>query len=178
MPRTACLVDLLVVAPDPGVAAWCAQPIPLGPPGFVLTPPVLRGDAVPVVTDPAEAARRLELGKLSVMAHGETEQGGTIAGALLPAIARLDEERSRFYLDLLLESVSEATRGALEAMMKGYEYQSDFAKKYVAQGERALLLKQLRTRFGELPAAAVARVESAEVALLERWGERVLSAKT
>ncbi|HSF38499.1 MAG TPA: hypothetical protein VLT87_01825, partial [Thermoanaerobaculia bacterium] len=25
-------------------------------------------------------------------------------------------------------------RRALEAMMKGYEYQSDFAKKYVAQG--------------------------------------------
>jgi hypothetical protein len=29
-----------------------------------------------------------------------------------------------------------ATRGALEAMMKGYEHQSDFAKKYVQQGER------------------------------------------
>jgi hypothetical protein len=37
-----CLVDLLVIAPDPDVATWCAQPIPLGPPGFVLTPPVLR----------------------------------------------------------------------------------------------------------------------------------------
>ena len=177
-----CLVDLLVIAPDPVVATWCAQPIPLGPPGFVLTPPVLRREAVPVVSDPAEAARRLELGMLSVMAHGETEQGGTIAGALLPAITGLDEERTRFYLDLLLNSVSEATRRALEAMMKGYEYQSDFAKKYVAQGrregERALLVKLLRARFGELPAVAVARVESAEVALLERWGERVLSAKT
>jgi hypothetical protein len=32
---------------------------------------VLRQNAVPVVTDPAEAARRLELGMLSVMAHGE-----------------------------------------------------------------------------------------------------------
>ena len=91
-----CLVDLLVIAPDPDVATWCAQPIPLGPPGFVLIPPVLRRDAVPVVTDPAEAARRLELGMLSVMAHGETEHAGTIAGALLPAIAGLDEERSRF----------------------------------------------------------------------------------
>src|SRR6185503_10784066 len=87
-----CLVDLLVVAPDPAVATWCAERIPLGPPGFVLTPPVLRRDAVPVVTDPAEAARRLELGMLSVMTHGETEHGGTIAGALLPAIAGLDEE--------------------------------------------------------------------------------------
>ena len=62
--------------------------------------------------------------------------------------------------------------------MKGYEYQSDFAKKYVAQGERAMLLRLLRTRFGELPATAIARVESAEIAALERWGDRVLSAKT
>ncbi|MFT3776581.1 MAG: DUF4351 domain-containing protein [Minicystis sp.] len=173
-----CPVGLLVVAPDPDVAAWCAEPIETGIPGFVLRPPVLRREAVPVVTDPAEAARRLELAMLSVMAHGQTAQGETIAGALLPAIAGLDEERSRFYLDLLLNCVGEATRRALEAKMKGYEYQSEFAKKYVAQGERAMLLRQLRTRFGELPAAVVARVESAEVAMLERWGDRVLSAKT
>src|SRR5512140_610176 len=115
---------------------------------------------------------------LSVMAHGEGEEGAKIAGALLPAIAGLDEERSRFYFDLLLESVNEATRRALEAMMKGYEHQSEFAKKYVAEGERSLLLRQLRARFGELPATVVARVESADAAVLERWGERVLSAKT
>lgn len=46
------------------------------------------------------------------------------------------------------------------------------------EGERALLLRQLRARFGELPAAAIARVETAEVAEIERWGERVLGAKT
>src|SRR5262249_41579807 len=90
-----CLVDLLVIAPDPAVATWCAEPIPLGPPGFVLTPPVLRREAVPVVTDPADAARRLELGMLSVMAHGEGDDGANVAGALLHAIAQLDEERSR-----------------------------------------------------------------------------------
>jgi hypothetical protein len=70
--------------------------------------------------------------------------------------------------------------------MKGYEYQSDFAKKYLAQGrelgrregERALLLRQLRARFGEVPASALARVENADIALLEQWAERMLSAKT
>jgi predicted transposase YdaD len=113
---------------------------------------------------------------------------------LLPALHGLDDDRARFYYDLMYNALNEAARRALEAMMKSYDYQSDFAKKYVAQGrtegrteghregrkdgERALLLRLLRARFGELPAGAVARVESAEIAVLERWGERVLSAKT
>jgi hypothetical protein len=46
------------------------------------------------------------------------------------------------------------------------------------QGERRLLLKQLHSRFGELPQTAVARVEAAEPEELERWGERVLTAKS
>ncbi|WP_437827408.1 DUF4351 domain-containing protein [Sorangium sp. So ce1153] len=86
------------------------------------------------------------------------------------------------YGDLVLNSLNEAARRALEAIMKGYEYQSDFAKKYVAQGrqegERTILLRQLRARFGELPEAAVVRIEAAETASLEQWAERVLSAKT
>lgn len=81
-----CLADLLVVAPDPAVAGWCAQAIEIGVSGFVLRPPVLRRSAVPIVTDPGEAARRPELGVLSAMAHGENEQGATIAAAVLPAI--------------------------------------------------------------------------------------------
>ena len=45
---------------DGGLAAWCAEPIETGIPGFVLRPPVLGRAAIPVVTDPAEAARRPE----------------------------------------------------------------------------------------------------------------------
>jgi predicted transposase YdaD len=129
-----CPVALLVVAPDPVVAAWCAESIETGIPDFVLHPPVLRRSAVPVVTDPGEAARRPELGVLSALAHGETEQGATIASAVLPAIRELDDDRVRLYYDLVYNSLNEASRRALEALMKGYEYQSDFAKKYVAQG--------------------------------------------
>ncbi|MCC6557532.1 MAG: DUF4351 domain-containing protein [Polyangiaceae bacterium] len=46
------------------------------------------------------------------------------------------------------------------------------------EGERRLLVRQLRARFGELPADAVARIEAAGVVELERWGERVLAAQT
>jgi hypothetical protein len=45
-------------------------------------------------------------------------------------------------------------------------------------GESALLLRQLRGRFGELPAAIVARVEAAEPEVLEVWGDRVLTARS
>jgi hypothetical protein len=181
-----CPVGLLVVAPDPVVAAWCAEPIETGLPGFVLCPPVLGREAIPLVTDPAEAARRPELAVLSAMAHGEGEQGAAIAAAVLPAIRGLEDEKARFYGDLVLSCLNEAARRALETMMKGYEYQSDFAKKYIAQGrqegrqegELNLLLRLLRARFGELPVAAVTRIEAADIAQLEQWGERVLSART
>jgi hypothetical protein len=180
-----CPADLLVVAPDPVVAAWCAEPIELGVPGFVLRPPVLRREAIPVVTDPAEAVRRPELGVLSAMAYGETEQGASIAGAVLPAVQGLDDDRARFYYDLVYNSLNEAARRALEAMMKGYEYQSDFAKKYVAQGrtegrtEEAAraVLTALRVRGIAVPEAVRERiVGQKDPETLERWLERAIVA--
>ncbi|HEV7783706.1 MAG TPA: hypothetical protein VGQ28_00130 [Thermoanaerobaculia bacterium] len=129
-----CPTGLLIVAPEPAVAGWCAEPIEIGVPGFVLRPPVLRRAAVPVVADPGEAARRPEFGVLSAMAHGDTEQGATVAHAVLPAILELDDDRTRLYYDLVYNSLNDAARRALEEKMKGYEYQTDFAKKYVAEG--------------------------------------------
>ena len=182
-----CPVSLLVVAPDPDVAAWCAEPIETGVPGFVLRPSVLGREAVPVVTNPDEAARRPELGVLSAMAHGEGEQAAAIAAAVLPVVRGRNDERARLYGDLVLGSLNEAARRALEEMMKGSMFSDEgIAERFMsighdkgmAAGERAMLLRLLRGRFGELPATAVARLEGADVGLLERWGDRVLSAKT
>lgn len=180
-----CPAALLVVAPDPAVAGWCAEPIETGVPGFVLSPPVLHRSAVPVVTDLDEAARRPELGVLSAMAHGETLQGAAIAAVVLPAIQELDDDRARFYYDLVYNSLNQAARRALEAMMKGYEYQSDFARKYVAQGraegrtegraEEAAraVLTVLRARGLAVPDAARERILSQkDPERLERWLEK------
>ncbi|HSK78042.1 MAG TPA: hypothetical protein VLQ45_16440 [Thermoanaerobaculia bacterium] len=190
-----CPADLLIVAPELAVAGWCAEPIEIGVPGFVLHPPVLRRTAVPVVTDPTEAARRPELGVLSAMAHGETGQGATIAAAVLPAVRGLDEDRARFYYDLVYNSLNEAARRALEAMMKGYEYQSDFAKKYVAQGraegrdegrtegraEEAArnLLTVLRTRGIPVPDSVREHIlAQKDPERLERWLEKAIFANS
>ena len=176
-----CPAALLVVAPEPAVAGWCAEPIETGVPGFVLHPPVLHRTAVPVVTDPEEAVRRPELGVLSAMAHGDTGEGATIAAAVLPAVRELDDERARFYYDLVYNFLNEAARRALEAKMKGYEYQSDFAKKYVAEGRaegRAegtaqALLTVLEARGIAVPDAARERIlAQADPERLKRWLKR------
>jgi len=108
-------------------------------------------------------------------------QGGTIAAAVLPAIRELDDDRVRLYCDLVYNSLNEAARHALEAIMKGYEYQSDFAKKYVAQGraegrtEEAAraLLAVLRARGLAVPDAVRERILSQkDPERLERWLEK------
>lgn len=128
---------VLVVAPDAGVARWCAQPIELGHPGFVLQPLVAGPDAIPVVRDAAVARREPELAVLSAMAHGKEEVGAEIAHAVLSSGRRgLEDERLRFYVDLALSSLSEAARRALEALMKSghYEVQTELFRQWVAQG--------------------------------------------
>ena len=64
----------------------------------------------------------------------------------------------------------------------GYEYQSDFARRYVAQGKAEgrmeLVLKLLALRFGPLTEAAQARIRSAQDAHLDAVAERFLTART
>ena len=134
--RVGCPTALLVVAPDAAVARWCAQPIEVGHPGFTLHPLVLGPESIPVVVDEQQARQAPELAVLSALAHGREEVGAQLAKAVLAAVGGLEEERFRLYFDLVVDSLSEAARGALEALMqKGtYEYQSEFARKYVAQG--------------------------------------------
>jgi hypothetical protein len=67
--------------------------------------------------------------------------------------------------------------------MKGYEYQSDFAKKYVAQGRteeaaRALLMV-LRARGVEVPDAVRERIlAQKDPERLERWLEKAAVASS
>jgi hypothetical protein len=64
--RHECPVELLVLTPDTTVAAWASALINLDLAGdSVVRPRVLGPDAIPIVTDPAQAAREPELAVLS-----------------------------------------------------------------------------------------------------------------
>ncbi len=135
--RLRCPACVLVVAPDPQVAAWASRPIETGQPRSAYVPLVLGPGAVPVVTDGAEAAGAPELAVLSALAHGHEERAVEVALAALGAAAGLDQPRALLYTDLVYAALNEAARRALEVLMSTgrYEYQSEFARKYFGEGK-------------------------------------------
>jgi hypothetical protein len=184
--RHRCPTWLLVVTTDPGMVSWCATSIELGHPGHVLTPLVLGPKAVPIVTEPGEAQKRPELSVLSALAHGQSEAGEAIGVAFLGAAAGLDEDRRAVYGDLVLSSLNEAARRKLEEMMSsGYQFQSEFARSYVAKGKleglqegtlkakAQAVLAVLEARGLEVSTEVRERVlASTDLAELDRWIRR------
>jgi flagellar biosynthesis/type III secretory pathway protein FliH len=94
-----------------------------------------------------------------------------------------------------MSSLGEAARHALKNMdARKYEYQSDFARQYIAQGRAegeaqgraegeahgraALVIRQLTSRFGPIGSLAEARIRRASIAELEDIGDRLLTART
>ena len=104
--------------------------------------------------------------------------------AAIVASADIDAERSRLYLDLLLITLLDSAPEAIEATMNslGFEYQSDFARRYVdqgrAEGRAEIVLKLLALRFGSLTEAVQRHVRDAQAAQIDATAERMLTAQT
>jgi len=207
--RIRCPVCLLVLTAEENVARWAGKPIELGG-GNRFVPWVLSLSGVPEITDEERAKEDPELAVLSAMAHARHPDPAKSARiALLAQMVSLglDAERSRLYCDLVLHSLPEAARRALQAMdASKYQYQSEFARRYygqgkadgvaegkaagVAEGKAAgvaegkvagiaeIVLKQLTTRFGALSPAVTSQVQSASAVDLDRIAQRVLTAQT
>ncbi len=72
-------------------------------------------------------------------AHGHNEElGPALIEAVMSSARGLDNERFSFYFDLAISSLGEAARRALEAKMQSgsYQYQSEFVRKFIAQGRQ------------------------------------------
>jgi hypothetical protein len=183
--RLRCDVTLAVVAGDAAVAAWAAKPIETGHPGFTLAPLVLGPGTVPVIRDEQEAVRSPELAVLSVLIHGHEPEALDVAKAALAAARTLDDERAALYIDLVLAFVDDVARGVLEDLMASgtYQYQSDFAKRYVAEGRtaglREAIVHVLSARSLELSELGRAHLEACtDIATLTAWLERAATARS
>lgn len=184
--RFRCPATLVVVTVDERVARWCGAPIALDRAGNTFRPVAIGPTAIPIITDPERAGALPELAVLSVIAHGRKPGGEALALAALAGCARLDNLRANLYADLILAHLDQVARQVLETLMAQhhYSYQSDFAKKYVAEGIeqgrretlREMLHVQLEQRFGELSAELVDKLERADTDTLARWTRRVLTA--
>ena len=135
-----------------------------------------------------EARADPELAVLSAIAHGkdrDASKAAQIAAAARLATLDLDDDRSRLYLDLVFTSLSKAAQRELRTMDPAkYEYQSDFAKRFVAQGraegkaegKASIVVRQLVRRFGALPPEAANRISAASTDELDAIAERLLTA--
>ena len=141
----------------------------------------------PAVTEPRHAQKNVELSVLSAIEHGRSTNialATRIVSAAVTAIKSLDAERSKLYFDLISSSLSESVHHeGLQVMNSlGFEYESDFARRYVAEGKAEgrvqIVLRQLTLRFGPLAEAVQTRVRGAPDAQLDVVVERVISAQT
>jgi hypothetical protein len=203
-----CPTAVLVVTPSASVARWAAAPIETGQPGCTFEPLVLGPGAIPWVSDQSDASRTPELAVLSALAHGNEQGGLDVVLAAVAAAFALDDEHARLYYDQVMASLNEVVCREFEAMVQSgaYEYQSEFAKKYVAEGreegrtegreegrtegreegreegrtegQAGLLRRLLARRFGELSSDTIKRLENGSPAELEQWADRILDAKS
>jgi flagellar biosynthesis/type III secretory pathway protein FliH len=98
------------------------------------------------------------------------------------------EEMRAMLADRIQEWTEEAKRegfreGFREAFREGLQKElreglREGQLKGLQEGEARLLLRLLVRRFGDLPQCVRDRVQQADVSQLERWGERLLDART
>jgi hypothetical protein len=131
-------VTVLAVAVTEEMERWCARPYTYDHLGGTYRPLVIGPSAIPRITDVEQARALPELALLSVAAHGREPGAEALGITAFLAAGALDTDRGSRYADVITMWLSDAARRALEEFMSlhGYEFQSEFAKKYAAQGRK------------------------------------------
>ena len=135
--KLACQICLVVIAETNAVAAWAARPIDTLQIGSPFVPLVLGPRIVPRITSAARAAEAPELAVFSALVHGNGRHGLDVVVPALSAVEALPDDYANLYFDIIVGALTEARRQGLEARMRttDYEYQTEFARRYLAQGE-------------------------------------------
>ena len=199
--RRRCDTFVLVVAPDPAVAAWARKPIHLGP-GNDLRVLVLGPSEIPTILDPEVATRYPELAVLSALAHGnDAEHGMPVLRVMLGALDSLDSKDAEVYLHIVYKALAGPLHRALqeEVMLREQfpdvelegQYILEFIKRQKARSEargeargeahgKAQVLLRLLDRSGvELSQEQRSAIEGCEdAAQVDAWIDRAFDAKS
>jgi hypothetical protein len=192
--RHRCPVFLIVVAMTPALAAWCARPIALGHPGFVLEPIVVGPGAIATIVEPAAIRAAPERAVLAAVLAGRSPEAAAVAKATIDVLLHDGDERYTRYVDLIAASLDDAARAILESWMKEtHEFVSPYFRRLqaeaIAKGEaegRAKgevkgraedVLLVLRARGIEVDDGAEARIRACgDAEILARWLVRAVTA--
>ncbi|TDQ47570.1 hypothetical protein [Actinorugispora endophytica] len=181
--RLDCPAVLLVLCPDDATAAWCAAPIDMGHPGWVLAPLVAGPERLPVLASVEQGAREPELAVLSAIAHGGDT---TVIDTFVDAMGGIEDiEQAQRYVDHVMAVLPEAARNHLEKLMatETHKYQSEFARRRMAEGEvkgeARSILKFLAARGVEVADEERERILGcAAPEVLDEWLRRAVTART
>jgi hypothetical protein len=145
-------------------------------------------EAIPVVTDPAEAIEHPYRAVLSVVAHGDSEQAEAIGRAAMAGIAGLPADVRATWEAVILAELNEAARVALEARMalnpEKYREKHPYYREALAKGrtegetmgEARALLTMLSARGVAVSEAARERILACkQIDVLEGWIRRALT---
>jgi hypothetical protein len=188
--RQRCDTCVVVLAPDPAVAAWARRPIRLGP-GNELRVLVLGPAEIPTITDPAEAAANPSLTVLSAIAHGnEPEHGLPLLRLAIGALKTFDNEDAEICLHLITRALGEPMRAAMnkEAMLREQfpdvklefpGFVTDMVERGKIGVKAEILLKIVDHAGIKLTAEQRETITTCEdTARLDAWIDRAFTAKT
>jgi hypothetical protein len=185
--------------PEAVLHAYEARPMPDWPPGFWHMRPAEPVHLVVVRELPQEPETLLlrlfgrgptlaqALRELETLAPDTPEQRVVlpVVVAFRRAISHNDLEEHDMnafqqlmavYADIIHEAQE---KGVEQGIRKGRkEGRKEGQKEGLMKGERAVLVRLLTRRFGPLPREGLARIRRADLATLERWTDRVLTART
>lgn len=146
-------VYLVVLSPDPAIAAWAREPIELGP-GSRITPIAISLAEIPRITEVPIRERTAELAVLSTLAHPEIE----IGLAALEAIADLPGDVELLYLSVLRDAVPELKEATMDITKFRTEYGREHQAIGHAKGRAEAMLTLARAKLGDLTPELAAKL--------------------